>query len=508
MFGKAHRTIIFNFRLAKICFFAALLMVFAASCTQKFYPDNPVPGQFHAPPEPVESVVEIPVAIDINKLRTFINKQVPKELYKGRERGAEQAEFGDGLLRVHKEYVWEADFVVLRNGDVKLDVLKDGSFRFKIPLKIRCEGCASVNLGLGFTLRKCGYSNPEIDLYVTTAFKLNADWSLSSKSKLAYDLRNAKLSIPFDLAGFPVFTYTMDIKEDLQEPMDKELKAYAEEIDKQIAAEFKALNVKKMVEDVWKEAFVPQKVSDDPPVWVQMQPRKVFMGEFSQRGGKLILPVGLGALIDVRSSPTEAKPTPVPKLSPAEQPGNIKLNIPVSLDYKLLADAVKAEVKDCTFTQGKHAVTIRDVAMRGAGNAVWIDVTIQAKSGKLFKKVEGHVHLMAVPAYDKKFRRLYLEHFTISSETNKMLIDKNLSWLAEKVFYDKIIKEAKYNIGPEVETQRNYINDYLKDIRYDMLKASGKIDKIELEGIHIQPETLTIYFQATGSIASEVVLQD
>lgn len=458
------------------------------------------------PPEPVESVVEIPLAIDINKLRTFVNKQIPKELYKGRERGTEEAEFGDGILRMHKEYKWEADFVVLRNGDVKIDILKDGSFRFKIPLKVRCEGCASVYLGT--TLRKCGYSNPEIDLFVTTAVKLNADWSVSSKSQLAYDLRNAKLKIPFDLAGFPVFTYTMDIKKDLQDPMDKELKAYAEEIDKQIAAEFKALNVKKMVDDVWKSAFEAQKVSDNPPVWIQLQPKKVFMGEFAQRGGKLILPVGLGALIDVKSSPSEVKPTPVPKLSQAENPGKVTLNIPVSLDFKMLADAVKAEVKDCTFTQGKRSVTVRDVTMRGTANAVLVDVTIQAKSGKLFKKIEGHVHLMAVPAYDKKFRRLYLQHFAISSETNKMLIDKNLSWLAEKVFYDKIIKEAKYNIGPEVETQRNFINDYLKDVRYDMLKASGKIDKIELEGIYIQPEALTIFFQATGSIASEVVLED
>jgi hypothetical protein len=473
-------------------------------CVTRFNAEQPVTGQFTEPPKPMESMVEIPVAMDINKLRLYLNKQIPKKLYSGREKGTETAEFKEGIFYVTKDYTWEADFTVERNGEVKFDVLKDGSFRFRIPLRIRCEACASV--WLATTIRKCGYSNPEIDLIVSTKVGLRPDWSITNKSDLNFDIRQAILKIPFDIAGFPLFTYSMNIKKDLQEPMEKELKAYTGELDKMIADEFKALNVKGMVSEVWKSAFEPQKVNEDPPVWVMLRPKKVFLGDFVQKGTKLILPLGMSAEIAVGTEPASSKPTPLPNLSPPENPGKLSLFIPVAIDYQTLANEVKKELKDCTFTEGKHSVTIKDVAMSGTSNAILIDLTIEAKGGKLFKKVSGHVHLLAVPAYDKKFRRVFLQHFELTSQTNKALIDKNLGWLTNKVFYERIIKEAKYNIGPLVEEQRDYVNGFLKEIKYDMLKASGKIERIELEGIYLQPDKMHLYFSASGAIKSEVVL--
>ncbi len=481
---------------------AGALSIIFTSCVQKFYPEKPVTGQYDAPPPPPESIVEIPVSVDVKGMSEYLNKQIPKVLYEGSESGTEVAEFEQGILYVSKEYKWTADFEVVKNGKVEFDVLKDGTFRFKIPLKVNCDGCASV--WLGTTIRKCGSSSPEIDLIVTSKVSLNPDWSLKSKSTIAYDLKEAEIEIPFYLAGFPAFVYRMDIKEDLQEPMEKELRSYAKDLDKMIAEEFARLNVKKMVSEYWIDAQKPQKVSENPDIWMTIEAKSIHMGQFSLQKSKLILPLGLGAIVHIGTTPKEITPTALPPVSEVTNPGKLSLYVPVTVDYKSLAKIANQQVKDSTFTSGKHSVTIKDVQISGTAKALVVNVAIKAKSGKLFKRVEGNVQLMAVPAYNVKTRTVFLKHFEISTETNKTLLDKNLSWLAEKIFYEKIIKMAKYDIGPELDKQKAEANKQLKNIEYDMIKINGAIDNIELDGIFMQPEGVTFYFKASGTVESEI----
>lgn len=475
------------------------------SCSKRINPNSPTSGELKKPPQVVESVIEMPVSIDIYELNSYINSLVPYEIYSGFEEGREKARFKKGFINISKDWEWNADISIVRDGEIIFDVYDDGTLNFLVPLHVNCHACASVNLGAKIT--KCGTSTSPLDLFINTRIHFNEDWSITSQTTIGYNLLDPYLSIPFNIWQFPTFYINLNVKDALENPVNSELNKHAQKIDRMITDYFNDLNIGHKASEVWENMANSHKISDSPSAYLNISPTRIFIDDISRNYDKLTTYIGVAAYIDLTSKPKKIEKTPLPLLDLAPQSGSINLNIPIKVDYAILEELIKENVLDSTFTHNDYSVTIKDVSIYGIEEAVVIDLTIDGSINSLFRQVSGHVYLLAKPAYDRDNNILYLKHVELSSETNRMLIDRNISWLSGKYYYEKIINKSQIHLNDEIEKYEQLINSHLQELTFNQLIISGKIESIQLLDFVIGQDNITVFLESTGRLNSEFVLE-
>lgn len=484
--------------------FLVLLISILASCSEKVIPSKPVTGQFDTPPQPKESMVQIPVTIPIDDINKFIEKSVPQVIYSGKETGTEQMMVNLLVGKVEKEYGWEVKYTVKKNGKMTFTVDKKGVITFVVPLRVDAEGCASISLGTN--IRKCGQSSPELDLVIKTKINIKPDWQVNSTTIVAYDIKKADLIIPFQLGDFPLFNLKLNIKEDLQKPIDAQLKSMATEIDKYIASYVKDMNIKELAAKYWADYSTSMNLTRNPPLYLNIQPRRIFMDDLTNLNNNLSTSLGISAILSLSSAPQSIEKTPLPKIEHAKLGNTSSLLIPVSYDYDSLELYLENLYKDTTLIGDGYKLTVKGINIFGMGKYVIVDLKYNAKIKGVLKKVKGNMFFRTLPAFDSKTNTFYLEECVMTSETNSILTDRGLKYLANKSLNKDIMNMAKYDLSKDLKNAILMINSEIKSLKMGNLELNGVVDKIEFEGFYVEPNRINIYFMGLGKVKSKVLL--
>lgn len=474
------------------------------SCSEKVVPTKPVPGQFAEPPVAKESVVQIPVSIPIDDINKFIEKSVPAVIYNGKETGKDKMLVDLYVGKVERDYAWEVNYSVKKNGKLTFNIDKNGLISFILPLKIDADGCASIDIGT--QVRKCGKSSPEIDLVVKTKINVSPDWKVTSKTTIAYDLKKADLIIPFSLGDFPVFNMKLNIKDDLQKPIDGQLATIAAQVDKYVADYMAKLKVKDMAAKYWNDYSTSMNLTNDPPLYLNIQPRRVMIEDLRGNKNNLETSIGITALLSVSSAPAKIEKTALPKIENIKMNNTSSLLIPVSYDYDSLSAYLEKKYKDTTLVGDGYKVTVNGIKIFGAGKYVIVDLKYTAKIKGILKKVKGNMYFRTLPAFDIATNTFYLEECELTSETNSMLTDRGMKYLSNKSLNDDIMKMSRYNLTKDIDDTKKMINNEIKSLKMGTLELNGTVEKIDFEGFYVEPTKINIYFKGIGKVKSKVML--
>lgn len=479
-------------------------LVFLGSCAQKIVPEKPIPGQFGEAPKGQESAFEIPISIPLAVLNQFIEKQIPSKLYAGKSKGTQTMSVDLLVGTVNKDYNWEVDYTVYKSNKISLNIDDDGTLLFKIPLKITTVGCASVLLGT--EIRKCGNASPEIDLLIKTKIHANADWMFSSKTTIAYDLHTAVLNIPFQLGNFPLFTLKLDIKKDLQNPINQQLNTIANEIDKQIAIYLRDFDLRSKAQTIWSSATTSTKISDNPPLFVQIQPTRIMISDLYKNKNNLEVKIGINGLLAINAMDVKPVATALPALDKFVSNAGFKVNLPVHIDYGSLSKILMDNFADTTFAGSGYKFTAKAIKMYGAGKNLIVEINYEVKVIGVFKKIVGVMYFKSVPAYNIETNTFYFESCNLTTETNSALTDKSLNKFANKTLTKAIIKLTTYNLKKDIDKYQGEINAKIKNLEMESFNIEGRLDKISFVGFYIEPENLNLYLQASGSLKTTLKL--
>lgn len=449
-------------------------------------------------PEAIPSIVELPFYLQTNELQTYLNEIIPRGV------------IASDARREGNSKQWS--YNVQRNEDLKVAVSGD-ELLFQVPIQINAYGAYTACAGFwrhgrcyGARIRENGETHPVVNLTLKVKMKVKEDYTIAPQAELvAVVSGNTHLNV--DLIG-NLIRINIDIKNKIERPIQQLVNRYQTEIDNKIKEWAAKYDLKREITNYWDKAF--RSVPLDQ-FWLNIKPVAVIFQNLSSVGDTLKAGFGVHAFTSISTTPESIQVTELPPLTLRDNlNGQYHIYLPGRSTYAELGKIVTRHVSDKKYTYKKYWVKVNNVTLSGIQldnnvSALLVDASITGKIS-LFKKVKGHVYFFAVPSIDIEKRILFISDFSITPNTNSVVLNRSLPFLLNNFYYTELKNSLTYDFSKDWEKCREMIDQRIKEIHIDKFTIRGKLDEMKFHGLYIGPDVMEVIMGVTGTLHSDPVI--
>lgn len=452
--------------------------------------DAPKPSFSGAPtiPEVPRSVVDVPVSIPLDQVRTYLNSEVPAEIKK-EGKDCCWDDFGKPLKGDHawaQYLVRRDDFQVSGSGN-RLNVKANLRYRIKFRKKTGIFGDS--------TTRSCGYGNPfnakarKMSVGLTSSLTWAPQWHLRSTTQSIRPKPGNDCVLKI-IGPFVKKNVTGRIVQVLDRTIQKQAKA---KIDARVPS---ATNFRPIAEKAWRQLSDPVDLGDD--IFLVVNPSEVAVAPIVVRNGQIWTGLRIYAepKLTAGRRPSSGN-RPLPALS-TEEVGDrfyIALEGSVTQDRATEELAERLEIADGGIRYpavGDPHVRVKDVSVYTEGPKV----VVRAKLRGAFR---GTIYLAGSPAFDFASQDLWVEDLDYTIESKNLLV-KFADWLNHDGFRDQLRTRARWSAASELASARADLQERLDRPLGSDAALSGTVDSLSGLGASISPGQINALVQATGSL--------
>ncbi len=449
-----------------ICVIFPIIFILLHSC-KTLQVEKPVESYLPSELAPAVSEIPLKIELDIKKLETSINKSMTGLLFEGKQLNNQDLDVK----------VWKA-------GDFAFQVT-DNVIEYKVPLKIWSK--------FGWTVNKFGLSvgdkyeaNGTISLSYKTTINIDKNWHLKSKTvSTGYQwIETPRINVVgINVPVSPIANYALSRFDKL--------------INDQIDVAFSnAADIKKYISMVWAMAQTPFQISEDYNTWVRISPTDVYLTPFKSVGQKLNLGVSLYARIEsfVGTKPTQLKTIPLPEFKYVQRPPQqFNINLAADATFEKISELAKKQLLNRTFTEGKHKITITDIAIFGSdGRAVFM--------AEVTGSVKGKIYFNGNLVYDPDKKAITVQNPAFDLKTKNALL-KSANWLLHGVILNKITPYLTYPVSEDLESMKAEVNKMLQNYDvYPGVKLKGNLSDLNVINLNLVPGAVRIVANARGNL--------
>lgn len=457
----------------RVLIIAAQLIIFSLllsalpGCNKHINPAAPAANGVANIYKPEVSIINIPIEIPNKLLEDSLNANVK------------------GLLVNDESYdLPTKDDIKLKvwvSGRIRTATLND-MFYSAIPLKVWAQGRYEVS-SIGPVIEK--ETNFEAVVYFSTKLSVNKDFKLvTTTTSNGYTW----VSEPKIYLG-PV---PINIKFKVESELDKSLKLSAQEIDRNVD---KGFDLRSTVLTMWKQLHEPVLVDSLTQTWLKTTPVEFFMAPIKSSTNSLKLNLGIKTYIE---SFTGKKPDYVvnptlPDLKTGALPGNtFAINLSSFITFKEATNIANRSMAGQTYKMGRKQVQLDSLRLYGIDNRL-------AAAASISKALTGVVYLSGLPEYSLEQSKLAMRQVDFDVNTKNVLV-KSAAWMLEGVFTKKIEQNMVFEMTQQLDSIKTEINQKLNNYSYqNLFYLKGQVDKIDVQGIYIEPEGIRVTVAARGS---------
>jgi hypothetical protein len=437
-------------------------------------PNNPSPVVL---PEVPISVINLPISIDLETVRSEILKNAPKPLSSGK--------MTQVLTIANTSLPMESDIGhVVNLRDIKIavtgqDFVATTQLDFSIETKTRAGflNIGGVSCGVGEELPKIEFSLPG-KLYWTTAGDLAVQagqWKL-------------KWLKPCNITAFK---FNVEKMVNLPVVRDKVQKIVNESID----AAFKQVGFKALLTQVWPVMSEPKPLEKD--VWLLLQPEKIGLTDIVGTGRYLKTNLSLTARPHIV---TGDKPRVVMPVMPVPQRlitsgdgfyvalrGDIRLDTANRLLNEKLANK--------PFDAGGKTVFINSLQLYGSGEKAVLGLRLQ-------QPINAEIFLLGKLVLDASKNEMRLEDINFELATTSLLA-KSANWMLHGTFKNLIAEKARFSFDKDMSNVLADFKDYRQSLGYGAtLKA--QIAQVRPQGVFFTTNDIKAFVVVEGKLGLEV----
>jgi hypothetical protein len=441
-----------------------------------------------------ESVINVPVKVDINPIEQYLNDKVPQMVFT-----QSGLDIGHGA---------KLTISILRDGRISFGT-KNGAIMASVPIYVKGKVDWSDEVKVKPDFGLFNMSSKSIKMSKSQDFE--ARLTVSAVSKLSIDANwniKSQTSADFVLTQPPVVT-VMGIKISLgnitREKLREQLPRINKLIDEKVSG---AYNLHNEMTKYWETIKKPIAFTDKPAkIWGIFEPTAFnFSPPQSVDSKNIQLNLSLRTFIEpyVGENPPQPQTGSLPPLrNKASVDDNFEMNFPVAVEMAELKKIADQQIVGKTFDIPKSSrkVTINSVDVYGSGNQVVIKCNIKSK------RTVGDIYLMATPKYDRDTRTVYAENLDFDLNTSNLLANK-ASWLVNKLFLKTIQEKVKYSVGKNIDDAKVQLQDALDKFKIDdRVKLVAKIQEIHIDDINVGQDVIYLSAGLTGNLSVSINAQ-
>lgn len=345
--------------------------------------------------------------------------------------------------------------------------------------------------------------------------RVDADWRLQPRIELDYRWLQAPT------------TRVLGIDIDLQHEADKALRGRLPALEQRIAETLsERIDIRNQVERVWARTQQPIMVTENPPLWLAIDPLAIFLAPPESSDGTLTIMLGLQARLRLvhGAVPIAAvpKPLPAPHGGAMPEPG-LRLNVDVEADYATMSASLSTLLRGHTqrveHRGGSLGVTFEDFIVYPSTPVLVVGAKIRV-DGIGWTDTTGWVYLTGTPRYDASLEQLLVENIDFVSATDHPLLQA-LSELMRERIRTQLAAAAHIDLRPrlarlrtDADTQLNRaldlalqsrkIDPRARELLAGRLQLSGRLTAVEVAAIGLAETALVVRVKVGADVSLQV----
>ena len=423
---------------------------------------------------PTLSRIATPVLIPVEGLRALVDQRLSGELY------SESRQITTGVT---------VDIVLSRrNSPIRMELTGE-TLTTEVPLNVNGQ----VMLGLGgFSIGRPEGFDADLDVLLNTLVRLNPDWSVASDSTVTISVERAEITIP-------------GLELNLSALIEEILQGNAERVAAPLDNYLAALDVRGMLEPVWNGFAEPIELSEDPLLWLRVEPVAFNLSPAEASNGNMRFDIGMEMYIDsvVGDRPEPLVLAPIPPLGEAgEGTGAFQVTIPVILELDEATAALSDQIVGREDEIGSRArVRWLGIELSGTDDRFRATVQFEADTGLwIISELAGEMALEGRPSYDRDTQTLRVTDVDYELES-----DSTLAGIADRLLHrrlrDRIQEELVFPLQTITNDIRERLQDKLESLSLsDYGSMTAQIETLSPESIRMDGSVVELLIRADGTM--------
>lgn len=451
----------------------AISAVVLAGCSApQIQPPPNAPAPF-VMPAVNPSVINLPISLDLEAMRTEVLRTSPKPL----SAATTTQSIGIGNADI-KHQVFLKDLKLSLTGN---QFMATTQLDFSLDSNIRTAG---LNLG-GVSCGINGEEMPRIEfslpgrMYWTQAgdLALQPDpWQL----KWLKPCNITKLNLPVEkLLNLPI------VRDKVQAMVTQA-----------ITDNFKQFGLKAMLAKSWPLLNEPREVHKN--IWLLLQPEAIGLADIKGTGRMVTTAVSVQARPQIVTGDKPRLPLP-----PIPQPQ--RLTTPQDSFYLAVRGDIGLDTANALlneklvgkpFDAGGREVLIDSLRFYGSGDKAVLGLKLQ-------KPIVAEVYLLGRPVLDAETNEMRLEDVSFELSTSSFLA-RTANWMLHGTFRDAIQEKARFNFDKDMAEVLKDFRDYRQDLGYGM-NLRVQVAGVKPQGVFFTPTELKALVVVDGKLAIDSV---
>lgn len=461
-------------RIGVIVVFSVILSACQAPQPLVAPPNNPNPIVLPSVPN---SVVNLPISIDLETVRSEALKAMPKPLSIGKV--TQVLTIANTPLPMESDISHTVYMRDLRLGVIGQDFTATAQLDFSIETKTRAGflNMGGISCGIGEELPKIEFTLPG-KLYWTTTGDLAVQagqWQL--KWLKPCNISAFKFNVE-KMANLPV------IKDKLQTIVNE-----------QINNALKQVSFKTVLQKTWPQVNEPKQL--EKGVWLLLQPEKIGLTDIVGTGRYVKTSLSLTARPQIV---TGDKPRVV--LPPMPQPQRLIANgdgfylalrgdIGLDTANRLLNE----KLANKPFDAGGKQVLINSLQLYGSGDKAVLGLRLQ-------QPINAEIFLLGKLTLDVTKNELRLEDVNFELATSSLLA-KSANWMLHGTFKSLIMEKARVDFDEDLANVLNDFRDYRQNLGYGaVLKA--QLANVRPQGVFFTQNDIKAFVVIDGKLGLDI----
>ena len=408
------------------------------------------------------SIINIPVSININDVEGVINKRAQGLLYEDNDM---ENNDNDQLMVSLK-----------KDGDIRLRLESQQVF-YTVPLSIWIK--KGVLLG-------AVEAEGSLFLYFRTDFEVGEDWSTQTQTYLERHEWRRKPKAKLGGVELPVqFVADRILKRGKQ--------SLGKAIDQQIQ---KKLELRKYIEEAWVKIQEPVLLSEEYGMWMKLAPKRISMTPLETHGDliKSTVSIESGTEVLIGEKPEAEKNLQLPTFQQfPHSDDDFVMNINVNVPFEEAEKIARAFVIGETFSNGGQEISVEDLQLSGKEELLAIFVKVSGS-------YNGSINLTGKPVFNAQSKTIEMEDLDFGLETRNFIF-KSISWLFKKGLLKKIEKGLRFPLEDKIEEIKALIKEKLQD--YEIaphIRLQGTLEGVDVGETSLDSQALYVKIQSHGKV--------